>query len=141
MRTSAGGQYTLEQSLKRHAALLEPKSDAEWQTGLIRTTQEPVTFPTTDAWFGVSSGPFQNFQAARLRAVEQGLPVVRVANTVTSGIINPLGQVVASMPLGHSGILDVALPAPLEHLTPWSRYSNWTLLVILLPGLAFIPPP
>ena len=93
---------------------------------------------TNDAWFGISSGPYQHFQAARLRAVEQGLPVVRVANTGISGIIDPLGRVVASMPLGHSGILDVALPTPLEHPTPWSRFGNWTLLVILLPGLAFI---
>lgn len=93
---------------------------------------------TNDAWFGISSGPYQHFQTARLRAVEQGLPVVRVANTGISGVIDPLGRVVASMPLGHSGILDVALPSPLEHTTPWSRYGNWTLLVILLPGLAFI---
>ena len=67
---------------------------------------------TNDAWFGVSSGPFKHFQAARMRAAEQGLPVVRVANTGISGIIDPLGRVVASMPLGHSGILDVAPPAP-----------------------------
>ena len=42
------------------------------------------------------------------------------------------------MPLGHSGILDFALPAPLEHPTPWPRYGYWTLPVILLPGPAFI---
>ena len=93
---------------------------------------------TNDAWFGMSSGPYQHFQAARLRAVEQGLPVVRVANTGISGVIDPLGRVVASMPLGHRGVLDVALPAPLGDPTPWSRFGNWTLLVVLLPGLAFI---
>ena len=109
-------------------------------TGITDPTQPPrwLLNITNDAWFGLSSGPYQHFQAARLRAVEQGLPVVRVANTGISGVIDPLGRVVASMPLGHSGILDVALPAPLEHPTPWSRYGNWTLLVILLPGLAFI---
>ena len=61
-----------------------------------------------------------------------------MANTGISGVIDPFGRVVAKMPLGHSGILDIALPAPLEHPTPWTRYGNWTLLVILLPGLAFI---
>jgi len=70
--------------------------------------------------------------------VEQGFPVVRVANTGISGIIDPLGLVVASMPHGHSSILDVALPVALEHPRPWSRYGNRTLLIILLPGLAFI---
>ena len=93
---------------------------------------------TNDAWFGISSGPYQHFQAARLRAVEQGVPVVRVANTGISGVIDAFGRVVASMPLGHRGILDVALPAPLEHPTPWSLYGNWTLLIVLLPGLVFI---
>ena len=93
---------------------------------------------TNDAWFGTSSGPYQHFQTARLRAVEQGLPVVRVANTGISGVIDSMGRVAASMPLGHRGFLDVALPAPLAHPTPWLRYGNWTLLFILLPGLAFI---
>ncbi len=109
-------------------------------SGITDPLQPPRWFLniTNDAWFGTSSGPYQHFQAARLRAVEQGIPVVRVANTGISGVIDPLGRVVASMPLGHSGILDVALPTPLEHPTPWSRYGNWTLLVILLPGLVFV---
>lgn len=61
-----------------------------------------------------------------------------MADAGISGIIVPLGRVVASMPLGQSGILDFAPPARLEHPTPWFRYGNWTLLVILLPGPAFI---
>ncbi|MYA87340.1 MAG: hypothetical protein F4X97_02600 [Boseongicola sp. SB0662_bin_57] len=70
---------------------------------------------TNDAWFGASSGPFQHFQAARLRAVEQELPVVRVASTGISGIIGPLGRVVASMPPATTASSMSSCLPPLEH--------------------------
>ena len=61
---------------------------------------------TNDAWFGTSSGPFQHFAMARLRAVEQGLPLVRAANTGISGIIDPYGRVVARLALNRQGVID-----------------------------------
>jgi len=91
---------------------------------------------TNDGWYGRSSGPYQHFQAARLRAVEQGLPMVRVANTGISGVIDGAGRVLASLPLEHRGVLDAALPAALVAPTPYSRWGNWTFLGILLVGLA-----
>jgi apolipoprotein N-acyltransferase len=90
---------------------------------------------TNDAWYGVSTGPYQHFQAARLRAVEQGLPMVRVANTGISGIIDPAGRVLASLPLGHRGVLDGTLPAPLSEPTLYARWGDWTLFLTLFPGL------
>ncbi|HUW73004.1 MAG TPA: apolipoprotein N-acyltransferase, partial [Methyloceanibacter sp.] len=65
---------------------------------------------TNDAWFGSSAGPYQHFHQAQVRAVEQGLPVVRAANTGISAVIDPYGRVLAEIGLGESGLIDAKLP-------------------------------
>ncbi len=94
---------------------------------------------TNDAWFGKIAGPQQHLAQARARAIEQGLPMVRVANTGISAMIDAQGHVVASLPLGEAGYLDVALPPRLEH-TVYSRVADnpaWVAsLLCLLAGYA-----
>lgn len=78
---------------------------------------------TNDAWFGEVSGPYQHLAQARFRAVEQGLPVVRVANTGISTVIDPYGRTGAFLGLGEMGALDSVLPAPAE-VTVYARFGD-----------------
>jgi apolipoprotein N-acyltransferase len=89
---------------------------------------------TNDAWFGTFSGPYQHLAQARFRAVEQGLPMVRVANTGVSAVIDARGDVVTSMPLGQGGYVDAALP-PAASPTPYARTGDAPFLVALALGL------
>jgi apolipoprotein N-acyltransferase len=89
---------------------------------------------TNDGWFGISSGPYQHFAAARMRAIEEGLPLVRAANTGISGVVDPFGRVTAVLGLDENGILDARLPQPARE-TPFSRHGS-SILLLLLASLA-----
>ncbi|MGH7185695.1 MAG: apolipoprotein N-acyltransferase, partial [Pseudomonadota bacterium] len=92
---------------------------------------------TNDAWFGLSTGPHQHFASARLRAVEEGLPMVRVANTGISGIVDPYGRVLAKLELGREGVIDAALPRRLPP-TPYARFGDVIAGALLLLALAAV---
>ena len=87
---------------------------------------------TNDAWFGRTSGPYQHFAAARMRSVEEGLPLVRAANNGISAVIDSHGRVRASLPLGTRGLLDETLPRPLPP-TPFSQFG--LLLPLVFAGV------
>lgn len=92
---------------------------------------------TNDAWFGKSAGPYQHFLQVRLRAIEQGLPVVRSANSGISALVDPYGRVVKSLPLDRAGVIDAALPAPLAP-TLYARLGDLLLALLLLATVAAV---
>jgi apolipoprotein N-acyltransferase len=85
---------------------------------------------TNDGWFGVSTGPYQHLQQARVRAIEWGLPLVRAANTGVSAVIDPLGRTVASIPLGTEGVLDAFLPQRID-LPLYARTGDIGVFLVL----------
>ena len=87
---------------------------------------------TNDAWFGHTAGPYQHFAMSRVRAAEEGIPLVRVANTGISGIADAYGRIVVQSTLGETTIIDAALPVSLDALTPYARWGDGGLLMILL---------
>jgi apolipoprotein N-acyltransferase len=86
---------------------------------------------TNDAWFGTRSGPQQHLVQARFRAIEQGLPLLRSANTGISATIDAHGRVLQSLPLGTDGYIDTALPTRLER-TLYARFGDDLALLALL---------
>jgi apolipoprotein N-acyltransferase len=86
---------------------------------------------TNDAWYGFTSGPFQHLAIARVRAVEEGLPLVRVGNNGISAVFDPYGRVTGRLDLDAVGVLDEALPSSLPP-TIYSQLRDVSFFVALL---------
>lgn len=97
--------------------------------------QDYILQITNDAWFGTFSGPYQHLQQARFRAVEQGLPLIRAANTGVSAVIDARGNLRATLALGEAGFIDAALPAALAP-TPYSKTGDWPVIGLVAALLA-----
>jgi apolipoprotein N-acyltransferase len=100
---------------------------------LVDETLRPrwIVNVTNDGWFGLSVGPHQHLAQVRMRAVEQGLPVVRAANTGISAVIDPWGRYTAQTALETKAVLDVRLPEAMPQ-TVFSRFGMvlvWSLVV------------
>lgn len=90
---------------------------------------------TNDAWFGTSIGPWQHLGSARMRAVEEGLPLIRAANSGVSAVIDAYGRVRQALPVGATGTIQAALPPALGP-TPYSRYGDAPLGLLLASAFA-----
>lgn len=87
-----------------------------------------------DSWFGNTSGPRQHLLQARVRAVEEGLPLIRGTTTGISAVIDSRGRVRADLPLGAMDVIDSGLP-PAEAPPPFARFGG---LVSHLPGVLLL---
>jgi apolipoprotein N-acyltransferase len=78
---------------------------------------------TNDGWFGNTTGPRQHLHQARVRAVEEGLPLLRAANNGISAVIDAKGRVLDRLELDEAGVIDATLPAALE-APPYAVYGD-----------------
>ncbi len=108
------------------AAVLDPQDRPQWLLNL-----------TNDAWYGRTAGPHQHFAISRTRAVEEGMPLVRSAQTGISGVVDSYGRVTAELGLGIEGILDAALPKALVDGTVYGWAGDMIFAVMLLGGVGF----
>jgi apolipoprotein N-acyltransferase len=83
---------------------------------------------TNDGWFGRTTGPYQHFHQARVRSVEEGLPLVRVANTGISAVVDAYGRSISQTRLGETTMIEARLPKPIA----LPLYAQWRLAVVLL---------
>ncbi len=105
--------------------------EAIFPHGLVDPMARPdvIINVTNDGWFGRSTGPWQHLAQARLRTIEQGLPMIRAANTGISAVFDPYGRSVAMLPLMQKGVVDSPLPVALS-ATPYARLGDFWLLIL-----------
>jgi apolipoprotein N-acyltransferase len=95
---------------------------------------------TNDGWYGATAGPYQHFAIARTRAVEEGLPLVRAANTGISGVVDSYGQIITHLGVGQTGIIDSDLPQALP-ATLFVHYGErplWLIFALLACSLLWL---
>ena len=95
-------------------------------------TKKGIEFITPDDAMLKAANAFteQHLASARMRAVEEGLPVVRAANTGISAIIDAKGEIIARLETGQTGVIDATLPTALAP-TPYARFGDWTSLALI----------
>ena len=87
---------------------------------------------TNDAWYGESSGPYQHLAISKMRAIEEGIPLIRAANTGISGIYDAYGRTLVQLALGETGTADAYLPLSSNRHTIYSRIGDCIYFIILI---------
>lgn len=103
------------------AKVRDPAGEAQWMLNI-----------TNDGWFGISEGPHQHLALAKMRAVEEGLPLVRSASTGISAVVDPVGRITVFRGVNQNGTVDAKLPLPIQQPTAISTYWRIIILLILL---------
>lgn len=108
---------------------------------IVKTSARPglLINLTNDGWFGNSTGPRQHFHQSRVRAVEEGVPLIRSANNGISAVVDRYGRVLQSLGMNVRGVIDSDVPSGAA-ATPYSRFGDWALalLLALVAGAAFV---
>ncbi len=113
--------------------------EAIFPAAIVQGGQRPAVIVnlTNDGWFGDSTGPHQHFHQARVRAVEEGLPLIRAANNGVSAAFDPYGRIVGRLGLNVRGVIDVPLPAAVRP-PPYARLGDAVFLAAWLSGAALL---
>jgi apolipoprotein N-acyltransferase len=107
--------------------------EAIFPSAIVQGAQRPglLMNVTNDGWFGDTTGPWQHFHQARVRAVEEGLPLVRSANNGVSAVVDGHGRILAMLGLNARGVIDSGVPAALAP-PPYARLGDWTFGALVL---------
>jgi len=113
--------------------------EAVFPGAIVQGVQRPAAIVnlTNDGWFGDTTGPHQHFHQARVRAVEEGLPLIRAANNGVSAAFDPYGRVLGRLGLNVRGVIDVPLPAAVAP-PPYARLGDAVFLAVWLMGAALL---
>ena len=87
---------------------------------------------TNDAWYGKSSGPYQHLHIARMRSIENGIPMIRVANNGITAIIDPIGRIIKKLDLNTIDYIDENIPNKLGFETIYSQFGSISILISIL---------
>ena len=110
--------------------------EAIFPSAVIQGSQRPglIVNITNDGWFGNTTGPRQHLHQARVRAIEEGLPLIRAANNGISAMIDPFGRITASLDMNARGVIDPPLPLA----TAQPPYARWGDALFVLNALLFL---
>ena len=108
---------------------------------VVQSAERPAALlnVTNDGWFGNTTGPRQHLHQARVRAVEEGLPVIRSANNGISAVVDAYGRIVASLDLNVEGVVDAHLPGRLAP-TVYARFGDSVFAGLLLLAIVVLLP-